>query len=72
VAVISSVIAAFFYGRVIVIMYFREPEDSGATVTVPSAFTTLALAISVAVTVLLGILPQPILDLIDQAGVFIR
>lgn len=72
IAVVSSVIAAFFYGRVIVIMYFREPEDEGATVTVPSAFTTLALAISVAVTVLLGILPQPVLDLIDQAGVFLR
>ena len=72
VAVVSSVIAAFFYGRVIVIIFFREPADDGATVTIPSGFTTLALAISVAVTVLLGILPQPALDLIEQAGVFLR
>jgi len=72
VAVISSVIAAFFYGRVIVIIFFREPADDGATVAIPSLLTTLALAISVAVTVLLGVLPQPVLDLIEQAGVFLR
>ena len=72
VGVVASVIAAFFYVRVIVIMFFRDPVEGGPRVAVPSAFTTLALSISAAVTVILGILPQPVLDLIEQAGVFLR
>ena len=72
VGVVASVIAAFFYVRVIVIMFFRDPVEGGPRVAGPSAFTTLALSISAAVTVILGILPQPVLDLIEQAGVFLR
>jgi NADH-quinone oxidoreductase subunit N len=53
-------------------MFVRDPIDGGPRVAVPSGFTTLALSISVAVTVILGILPQPVLDLIERAGVFLR
>lgn len=69
---IASMIAAFFYVRVIVYMFFRDPVEGGPSVAIPSAFTTLALAVSVTVTVVLGILPGPVLDLIEQAGVFLR
>ena len=72
VGVIASVIAAFFYVRIIVVMFFRDPIEGAPRVAVPSGFTTLALSISVAVTVILGILPQPVLDLIERAGVFLR
>ena len=72
VGVVASIIAAFFYVRVIVLMFFSEPQEQGASVTLPSAFTTLVLSISVAVTVVLGIVPQPVLDLVEQAGVFLR
>jgi NADH-quinone oxidoreductase subunit N len=74
VGVVSSAIAAFFYVRVIVLMFFNEPAADGPTVAVPSAYTTLAIALGVAVTVVLGILPQPVLDLADSAasGLFVR
>lgn len=72
IGVLASVIAAFFYVRVIVVMFFREPVEGGPAVAIPSGFTTLALSIAVAVTVILGILPQPVLDLVEQAGVFLR
>lgn len=72
VGVVASLIAAFFYARVVVIMFFSTPPEDGPVVVVPSALTTLALAVCVAVTVVLGILPQPILDLLQQAGVFLR
>jgi NADH-quinone oxidoreductase subunit N len=72
VGVIASVIAAFFYVRIIVVMFFRDPLDNAPRVAVPSGFTTLALSIAVAVTVILGILPQPVFDLIERAGVFLR
>ena len=72
VGVIASIIAAFFYVRVIVLMFFTEPAEVGPTVVLPSVFTTLVLAISVAVTVILGVFPQPVLDLVEQANVFLR
>ena len=72
VGVVASVIAAFFYVRVIVIMYFSDPTPDTASVVVPSAFTTIALAAAATVTIVLGIFPQPVIELVNQAGVFIR
>jgi NADH-quinone oxidoreductase subunit N len=72
IGVVASVIAAFFYVRVIVLMYFSDPTPDTASVVVPSAFTTIALAAGATVTIVLGIVPQPVLELVNQADVFIR
>jgi NADH-quinone oxidoreductase subunit N len=72
VAVVASVVSAFFYARVIVVMFFSEPNEHTASVVVPSAFTTIVIAAGATVTVVLGILPQPLLDLVDNAGLFLR
>ncbi|MEU6340717.1 NADH-quinone oxidoreductase subunit NuoN [Streptomyces sp. NPDC046977] len=72
VGVLSSAIAAFFYIRVIVLMFFSEPKADGPSVAVPSPLTSTAIAIGVAVTVVLGVAPQYFLDLANQAGTFIR
>ncbi|MDX3098619.1 NADH-quinone oxidoreductase subunit NuoN [Streptomyces sp. ME01-24h] len=72
VGVISSAIAAFFYIRVIVLMFFSEPKADGPTVAVPSPLTSTAIAVGVAVTLVLGVAPQYFLDLANQAGVFVR
>ncbi|RII22200.1 NADH-quinone oxidoreductase subunit N [Streptomyces sp. YIM 130001] len=72
VGVISSAIAAFFYIRVIVLMFFSEPKPDGPTVAVASPLTMTAIAVGVAVTVVLGVAPQYFLDLAGQAGVFVR
>lgn len=62
IALVTSAIAAFFYVRVIVLMYFSEPAADGPTVTVPGAFTTAAITLGVIVTLLLGIMPTLALD----------
>ena len=72
VGVVSSAIAAFFYVRVIVLMFFSEPQSDAPTIVVPSMFTAAAIAVGVVVTVVLGILPQGALELADQAAVFFR
>ncbi|MEC4020036.1 NADH-quinone oxidoreductase subunit NuoN [Streptomyces sp. H27-D2] len=72
VGVISSAIAAFFYIRVIVLMFFSEPKADGPTVAVPSVLTSTAIAVGVIVTVVLGVAPQYFLDLAGQASVFVR
>src|SRR5919198_4915297 len=45
IALVASAVAAFFYLRVIVLMYFSEPAPEGPTVTVPGAFTTAAITL---------------------------
>ncbi|MEU5611975.1 NADH-quinone oxidoreductase subunit NuoN [Streptomyces sparsogenes] len=72
IGVISSAIAAFFYIRVIVLMFFSEPRTEGPSVAVPSPLTSAAIAIGVVVTIVLGVAPQYFLDLAGQAGVFVR
>jgi NADH-quinone oxidoreductase subunit N len=72
IGVISSAVAAFFYIRVIVLMFFSEPKADGPTVAVPSPLTSTAIGIGVAVTLVLGLAPQYFLDLADKASVFVR
>ena len=72
VAVLSSVIAAFFYVRVIWLMYFAEPASDAAAVTQPSILTATAIGFAVAVTAVLGVLPGPVMELAGRAGEFIR
>ncbi|MEU8889149.1 NADH-quinone oxidoreductase subunit NuoN [Streptomyces sp. NPDC048442] len=72
VGVLSSAIAAFFYIRVIVLMFFSEPKADGPTVAVPSPLTMTAIGVGVAVTLVLGVAPQYFLDLAGQAGTFVR
>ncbi|WP_051698780.1 NADH-quinone oxidoreductase subunit NuoN [Streptomyces albus] len=72
VGVIASATAAFFYLRVIVLMFFSEPQADGPSVAVPSVMTTSAIAVGVVVTVVLGVAPQYFLDLAGHAGVFVR
>ncbi|OAH63762.1 NADH-quinone oxidoreductase subunit N [Dietzia cinnamea] len=84
IGVLTSAIAASFYIRVIVVMFFRDsvPLDgadgagtgaAGGTGEVAFAARPLTLAVVAAaaiVTVLLGVMPQPLLDLAEAAAVF--
>jgi len=74
IGVISSAILAFPYVRVIVLMFFSEPAEEGPVVVRPSAYTGLAVAIGAAVTIVLGIVPQPLLSLASHAAtqLFVR
>jgi NADH-quinone oxidoreductase subunit N len=69
-ALVASAVAAFFYLRVIVLMYFSEPAVDGPTVTVPGAFTTAAITLGVLITLLLGVAPTLALDW-ASGGVFV-
>ncbi|MCA2259385.1 NADH-quinone oxidoreductase subunit NuoN [Mycobacterium avium] len=73
VGVISSVIAAYAYVKVIVAMYFHEPATpTTTTVTVPGWWASTAITLGAAVTVGLGIAPEAVLQLASHAGPFMR
>jgi NADH-quinone oxidoreductase subunit N len=72
VGVLMSAVAAFFYFRVVVLMFFSAPAPEGPSVVLPSPLTTLSIALSVAVTLLLGVYPSQVLELAGMATEFVR
>ncbi|MCG7286743.1 NADH-quinone oxidoreductase subunit NuoN [Cellulomonas sp. ACRRI] len=78
VGVLASAAAAFFYVRIIVLMFFTSPHGGprddaddearpGAVVVASQGFAVVAIGACAVLTVLLGVLPGPVLDAV--AGV---
>ena len=67
VGVINSAIAAYYYLRIIVFMYMREPRTDAPIAPVPAGLGS-ALAISLVATIYLGILPGRILDYASRSA----
>ncbi len=61
--VLNAALAAYYYLRVIVYMYMREPEDEPAPIDA-SAFGTIGLVLSVIGVIALGIFPGAILNVL--------
>jgi NADH-quinone oxidoreductase subunit N len=70
--VIASAIAAFFYIRVIVMMFFTEPGSDSVAISIPSRFTMTVIWISAIATLILGVFPTPLLDAIASLSTFVR
>jgi NADH-quinone oxidoreductase subunit N len=73
IGVLLSVAAAFFYLRVIVLMYMQEPEEVPATGIAEGdgavAGGAAVLAVPAAATLLLGVFPGVIVGVIEKASV---
>lgn len=72
VGVIASMVIAFPYLRVIVLMYLSEPAEDGPTVAIPGFYTSAALTVGVVATLVLGVAPQWALQLANSAAEFVR
>jgi NADH-quinone oxidoreductase subunit N len=70
--VLSSAVAAFFYIRVIVLMFFTDAVEDGTAVEVPSILTRATIVIAAVITLVLGVYPAPVLDFITDLAIFIR
>jgi NADH-quinone oxidoreductase subunit N len=72
VAVLMSAVAAYFYARIIVVMFFADPVGEGPTVTVPSILTSAVIAVGTVGTLVLGVVPGPLLDVLGRIAQFVR
>lgn len=70
--VVTSMVLAFPYLRVVVLMWLSEPGEQSPTVSVPGALTSAALTVGVLATLVLGVYPSPVLDLANKAADFIK
>jgi NADH-quinone oxidoreductase subunit N len=67
---LNAALAAFYYLRVIVYMYMRDPEDDPAPIDA-SPFGGLALGLSVAGVLVLGVFPNLVLDVLHASALSI-
>ena len=65
---LNSAVAAYYYLRILVVMYMDEPEES--TNSLPAAGTAIKIAVyaSAVGTIILGIMPTVILNFATQAA----
>ena len=68
-AVLASAATAFFYFRLITYMFFRDPVEGSQTVA-SEGFSIVAIIACAIITILLGVFPQPVLDFLGEAAVF--
>ena len=69
VALIFAAVSAYYYMRVVMVMYMREPESSTAEAPhlVASPALSIVLACAIAGVVLLGLFPSPLVSLALQS-----
>jgi NADH-quinone oxidoreductase subunit N len=68
---VNSVIGAYYYLRVIVVMYMREPQQAVGAIRVPAPVATVLL-LAAAATVYLGLFPNRVMGFVSQAGLLQR
>src|SRR5712692_2628699 len=67
IGVLNSAVGAYYYLRIMVMMYMREPREEVLVSPVPFGLGA-ALAVSVAATIYLGILPGRVLEYASRAA----
>ena len=71
IAVLCSAISAFFYLRLVVILFFTDPKSDAVTVEIPSAMTRIVISVCAILTILLGVLPGLLLHTVDSLAGFL-
>jgi len=72
VGVLASAIAAFFYIRVIIMMFFTDPVNNSVSVIIPSIKSRVSIIISAVISITLGIAPSLLLTTADNFANFIK
>jgi NADH-quinone oxidoreductase subunit N len=67
IGVLNSAVAAYYYLRIIVMMYMREPRGEVPVTPVPAA-AGVAITVCVLMTLYLGVLPGGVLDYVDRSA----
>jgi len=70
--VLTSAIAAFFYIRVIIMMFFTDPENDSVSVIIPTVKSRISIALATVITLILGVLPSIVLNVATDFANFLK
>ncbi len=66
VGILSALVAVFFYLRIVVVMYMKPPALPDNPPRMPDSAEIAALLVPAIVMILLGLYPQPLLELLEK------
>jgi NADH-quinone oxidoreductase subunit N len=72
VGVLSSAIAAFFYIRVIIMMFFSDPQNDSVSIIIPTVKSRIAISTATITSGVLGIAPSLLLNSATSFANFIK
>jgi NADH-quinone oxidoreductase subunit N len=72
IGLLNSAVAAYYYLRIIVVMYFNEPGEGANTVQPMTLGLRIAMLASAAGTVILGIFPAVILNFAGKSAMLVK
>lgn len=70
-AILASAATAFFYFRLVVLMFFEDGEGSKTTVVSSEGMSLVAIVVCLIGTIALGVFPNPLLELFGNAAVLL-
>src|SRR5438094_9192782 len=65
---LNSAVAAYYYLRILVVMYMHDPDESSDVLEPAGTSLKMAVYASAATTILLGVVPSIVLDFANRAG----
>ena len=72
VGVLASAIAAFFYIRVIIMIFFTDPVNNSVSVIIPSIKSKVSIVASMIISIALGIAPSLVLTTASNFANFVK
>lgn len=66
IAILAALTGVFFYLRVVVLLYMQRPDENAPSVPPLSPAAGIALIVPTLATLVLGIFPQPLFDLLSR------
>ena len=72
VGVLASAIAAFFYIRVIIMIFFTDPINDSVSVIIPSVKSRISITVATLISIILGLAPSLLLNGADNFANFLR
>lgn len=70
--VLSSAIAAFFYVRVIIMIFFTDPVNDSVSVIIPSVKSKISISVATVSSIVIGIAPSALLTAANNFANFIK
>jgi NADH-quinone oxidoreductase subunit N len=70
--VLSSAIAAFFYIRVIIMIFFTDPANDSVSVIIPSVKSKVSISVATVASILFGLVPSLLLTIATNFATFIK
>ena len=67
IGVLNSAVSLYYYLRIMVSMYFKDPQEDFSWVTMNMA-TTISIVIALAGVLVMGVIPGPFMEIAKLAG----